>query len=94
MESDQIDVLPSPVLRHFEQVQHAKEAGFAGQFGGDIRKSDPLDRIHLDLAFLHRVSPTDSHVRARPKADAASDFAATHALAQPLRKSHRQEAEV
>ena len=36
----------------------------------DVRKTDGLDRIHLDLALVHAVASADLDVRADPDRDA------------------------
>ena len=43
------------MFRDLEQVQNAKESRLARQFRSNIRKPYWLDRIDLNLAFLHTV---------------------------------------
>src|SRR5438876_9930698 len=53
-----INILTSTVFRDFEQVQNAKEPRLARQFRSDIWKPYRLNRIDLNLAFLHTSSPS------------------------------------
>jgi hypothetical protein len=90
VEADQINILASTVLRNLQQVDDAKEARIAGQPRSDIRKTDGLDRIDLDLTFFHAVAGPHFDVRARPDSDTARDFSATHSLAKPFREYHEE----
>jgi hypothetical protein len=90
VKANQIDIVPPAVLRYFEQIEGAEESRLARQFKSDIWEADLLDRIHDDCAILHRISPADPHVRARPDAHAASDLPAPHPLPQPLGKNHAE----
>src|ERR1017187_6622666 len=90
VESDQIDILAFAVLRHLEQIDDAQEARLAGQLPSDIRKTDWLDRIHLDLTFFHPVPVADLDVGAHPYSDAASDLAATNTVAEALGEHHEE----
>lgn len=90
VEPNQINILASTMLRHLEQVQNAKKPGFARQLRSDIRESDSFNGIDFNRAFLHGVSPADSHVRTRPYPYAASDLSAANFFAQSLRENHEE----
>ena len=89
MEPDQKDLLAFSVLRDFEEVEHAKEARRARQLWSDIRETDGLDRINLDLTLFHAIPGAHLDVGMHPYPDAASDFAAANSLAQALGEDHR-----
>jgi hypothetical protein len=88
VESNQIDILAFTVLRDLEQIDDTEEARLARQLRSDIRKTDRLDRIDLDLTFFHGVTGAHFDVGTRPYPDTASDFAATNSLAKPPGEHH------
>jgi hypothetical protein len=88
VESDQINILTATVFRDFEQVQNAKESRLARQFRSNIWKPYRLNRIDLNLAFLHTVPHAYSNVGTRPDSHAASDFSATNSLAKSFSERH------
>jgi hypothetical protein len=89
MKAHEVDVLALTVLRDLEEVDHTLETGLSRQFGGDIGKADRQDGVHLDLPLVQAVAISDSHVRAHPYSDAASDFAAPDSVAQAFGEDHR-----
>ena len=90
MEPNQIDILAPAMLRHFEQIDHTQKSRLARQLWRDIRKTDRLDRIHLDLTFFHTVPGAHFDMGTRPYAHAASDFSATNSLAKTLGEDHEE----
>lgn len=88
VEADQVDVLSPAVFCYFQQIQHSQESRLAGQLRSNVRKSDPLDRIDFNRAFLHRVTRSGADMRACPDADAACNFPASDARAEPLSECH------
>ena len=88
MESNQVNILASSVLRDLEQIDETQESRFAGQRWSNIGKPDRLNRIYLDLALLHAVARADSNVRTRPESNARRDLSATNSLAKPLGERH------
>jgi len=88
VEPDQVNILTSTVFRDFEQVQNAKESRLARQFRSNIWKPYRLNRIDLNLAFLHTVSRTYSDAGTRPDSHTASDFSATYSLAKSFSERH------
>lgn len=90
MEPNQIDPLAFTVLRNLEQIDDPEETRFSSQLWSDIRKTDRLDRINLDLAFFQGVPATDSDMRACPYSHAASDLSPANPLAKPLRENHQK----
>ena len=85
---NKIDTLAFTVLRNLQQIDDTQETRLARQLWSDIRKTNRLDGIHLDLTFFHTVSPTDFDVGTRPYSDTTSDFSATNALAKSLAEDH------
>jgi hypothetical protein len=90
VEPNQIDIFARAVLGNLEQIDDAEETRFARQLRSDIRKTEWLDRIHLDLTFLHAVPGAHFDVGTRPYADTASDFSATNSLAKSLGEHHEE----
>lgn len=82
MKPTQIDILAFTVLRDLEQINEAQESGLARQCRRDIRKTDGLNRIHFDLAFLHTVPITHCDVETHPYSDTARDFSSTDSIAK------------
>jgi hypothetical protein len=78
------------MFRDLEQVQNAKESRLARQFRSNVWESDWLNRIDLNLAFLHTVSRADSDVGTRPDSHTAGDFSATYALAKSFSERHEE----
>jgi hypothetical protein len=90
VKSNQINIIPAPVLRHLQQIQHSQKSGLARQLRRNVGESNLFDRIHLDEAFFHRVTPTHPHTRTQPDPHAARDFSAPHSFAKSLRKNHAE----
>jgi hypothetical protein len=90
VESNQINILAFTVFRNLEQINYAKESRLARQRWSDIRKTDGLNRIHLDFTFFHSVPGACFDVRARPESDAAGDLSATNSFAKALFEHHRE----
>ena len=76
MEANQVNVFAFTMLRDLEKVQHAEEPGSLCQSRSDVRKSDGLDGIDYDLAFIHRISATDFDMRMHPNPHTAGYFSA------------------
>ncbi|SRR6266436_201176 len=51
MKAHQVNVPASSVVRHLEEIDNSKETRLARQFGSNVRKTDRLDGVDLDLAF-------------------------------------------
>jgi hypothetical protein len=78
------------MLRDFKQVQYTQKSRLASQLWSDIRKSDRLDRIDLDFAFLHPISSACAYVGTSPDSNTARDLSTTNALAESLGKEHAE----
>jgi len=90
---NQKDSVASTMLRHFEQVENTKKTRFPRKFRSNIQKADWLDRVHLNLPFLHPVAAADFDPRLRPNSHRTRDFSASDPLAKPLGKEHQEESE-
>ena len=90
MEPDEIDILAFPVLGDFEQIDDTQETRFTRQRRSDVRKTDGLDRIHLDLAFFHTIPGANLDMGTRPDADTASDGSLANSLAKTLGEHHEE----
>lgn len=88
MEPNQIDIVAFTVLRNLEEIDDAQETRLSRQLWSDAQKTDRLDGIHFDLAFVHSVPGAHFDVGAGPDSDAASDFSATNSLAKTLGEDH------
>src|SRR5271169_497061 len=78
------------MFRDLEQVQNAKESRLARQFRSNIWEPYWLDRIDLNLAFLHTVPRAYSDPGTHPDSHTASDFSATYALAKSFSEGHEE----
>jgi hypothetical protein len=87
---NQINISAFAVIGNLEKIDHPKEARLSRQLGSDIRKTDGLDGIYFDLAFLHPIPPACLHMRTCPDPDAASDFSAANAIPQTFGERHCQ----
>src|SRR6266699_6153404 len=54
---DQINISAFAVISNLEKIDHPKETRLSRQLGRNIRKTDRLDGIYFDLAFLHPIPP-------------------------------------
>ena len=88
MEPDEVYVITGAVSGNLEQVVHTVEPRFAGQFIGDIRDTNLLDRINHDLSLVHAVTAARLDMGPRPDPDAARDPAALDSLSNSFRKDH------
>src|SRR5260370_33284621 len=85
VESHQINLLASTVLRHLQQIQHTQKSRLPRQLRRNVREPDRLNRIDFDCPFSHPVSRANSHVRPHPAPHAARNSPSPDAFAQPLR---------
>jgi hypothetical protein len=76
------------MFRDLEKVQDTRESRLTRQLRSNIRKPYQLDRVHLDLAFLHAVTPSYFDVGTYPNSDTASDFSAAYSLAKSFAEHH------
>jgi hypothetical protein len=88
MKPHQVDVSASTVVRDLEEIDHPKETRLSRQHWSNVRKTDGLDGVYFDLAFLHPIPPASLHMRTCPDADTASDFSTTNAIPQTLGERH------
>jgi len=88
MEAHEVNVLTLAMLRNLKQIQHPKKSRRTRQLRRYIRKPDRLDRIHLDLTFLHAISASHSDTRAHPDANGTGNLPASNSFAKPLGKHH------
>lgn len=80
MKAHQVNVPAPTVVRDLEEVDNSKETGLSRQLGSNVRKTNRLDGVYFDLAFLHPIPPANLHVRTCPHADTAGDFSTTNAV--------------
>jgi len=88
MKAHQVNVLAFAMLRNLKQIQHPKKSRRTCQLRRDIGKPDRLNRIHLDLTFLHTISASHAHTRTQPDADGTGNISAPHSIAKPFGKHH------
>jgi hypothetical protein len=89
MKPDQVDILAAAMFRNLEEVDQTLEAGFTRELRGDIRKTNGLNGIDFDLAFVHRIAAANPDAWTYPDANAARDVAAPHAIPKTFREDHR-----
>jgi hypothetical protein len=88
VETDQIDIFTPAVFRDLEKVQDTEESRLARQLGSNVKQPNRLDRVDLDLAFLHAVSRAYPDAGSCPDADTARDLPSTYSLAKSLGERH------
>src|SRR5262245_52828163 len=88
VEANQIHVFAATMLRDREQILHVHESGLARQVVGGVVELDRLDRVGLDLTFIHGIAPADLDVGVHPDADAAPDSPAADPFAKALGEDH------
>jgi hypothetical protein len=88
VEADEVDGLAAAVLRDFEEVEDAEEAGGTGEFRCDVGKANGFDGVDFDFAFFHAVAAADFDVGTYPDANAGSDGTAANAIAEALGEEH------
>jgi len=89
--ADEVDVIAGAVLRDFEEIDDAEEAGLDRQLVSDVLNGDLLDEMDLDFTFFHPVTVADLDMRGLPDSDAAGDVATADALSKPLCENHCKE---
>lgn len=91
MEADEVNVIAFPVLGDREQRVTAFEAAFTSEIVRYLLKRYFLDRIHNDVAVVHRIFVAGLHSRRLPDAHAAADASALNAVTQLFREHHALE---
>jgi len=82
MESNQEDLAAAAVRRDFDQVLDVSKTRLLREIVREIAPSDRLNRVHDDLAIIHRVPAADLHMEPRPDANRTSDSSLPNALAK------------
>jgi hypothetical protein len=88
MKAHQVNVPASTVVRDLEEIDNPKETRLSRQYWSNVRKTNRLDGVYFDLAFLHPIPPAYLHMRTCPDADTASNFSTTNAIPQTLGERH------
>ena len=69
MKPNQVHVVASAVSRDPQQIIHAVEPRFTGQFVRDVGNGNRRNRIHDDVAVVHLVTTAHFYVWSRPDAN-------------------------
>ena len=88
MEPYQVDVVPAAVFRRLEQILHIAETRLARQIISDIGDPNRRERIHDNLALVHRVTTAHLDVGPCPYAHAAPDPPTSDSLPKTFRENH------
>jgi len=88
VEEHEVHVPASTVVSDLEEIDNPKETGLSRQYWSNVGKTDRLDGVYFDLAFLHPIPPAYLHMRTCPDADTASDFSTTNAIPQTFGERH------
>ena len=88
VEPNQIHVIAAAVSCDPQQIIHALESRFTGQVVCDIGDVNRRNRIHDDVAVVHRVATTHLDMGTRPDANAASDSTPPDSLAKAFGEHH------
>src|SRR5438552_3913940 len=79
----------SRVLRF--AVNHPRSrTRFTGQIVSDVGEGNRRNRIHDDVALVHRVTTTDLYMGTRPDANAGSDSPVPDSIAKAFGEHHME----
>jgi hypothetical protein len=88
VEPDQVHVVAAAVFCDSEQVLDALEPRFTGQIVGDVCQVNRRNRVHHDVAIVHRITTTDFDMRTHPDANAAPDPPSPDSLPKTFSEHH------
>ena len=88
VEADQVDILAFTVPRDLQQIGEAEETRFSREFRRNLRKLDRLNRVDLDLSFVHTVTATGPYAWTTPNANAAGNLSAADSFAKTFGEDH------
>ena len=88
MKPDQIHLVAAAVSCHSQQISHALEPRFSGQIVRDVGEGNRRNRIHDDVALVHRVTTAHLYMGTRPDANAASDSPVPDSIAKAFGEHH------
>src|ERR1700678_1378419 len=90
MEPNQVNILAFTVPGDLQQIGGAEKTRLSRQLRRDIGQFDLLDRIDLDLAFIHAVPGANLHAGTDPESNAAGNLSATDSFTKALCEHHAE----
>src|SRR5512132_4070298 len=90
MEPNQVHLVAAAMSRDSQQIIHALEPRFTGQIQCDVGDGNRRNRIHDDVALVHRVPTTHLYMGTRPDANAASDSPVPDSVAKAFGEHHME----
>ena len=88
MESNQVHLVAAAVSCYLQQIIHALEPRFTGQIVRNVGEGNRRNRIHDDVALVHRITTTDLYMGTRPDANAAFDSPVPDFVAKTFCENH------
>ncbi len=88
MEANQIHLVAASVSCDSQQIIHALKPRFAGQIIRQFGVGNRHNRVHDDVAVIHRVTTAYSYMRARPDTNTAFDYPEPDSRAKAFGEHH------
>jgi len=88
MEPNQVHLVAASVSCDFQQIIHAFEPRFAGQIVRNVGESNRRNRIHYDVALIHRITTTHLYTRTLPDTNTAFDYPEPDSRAKTFGEHH------
>src|SRR5689334_24928347 len=88
MEPNQVHLLTAAVFCDSQQISDGGKPRFTGQIVRDVGEGNLRNRIHDNVALVHRVTTTYLYTRALPDANAAFDDPEPYSHAKAFSKHH------
>src|SRR5262245_37644745 len=88
VEPNQIRLMALAVPGDLQKVFYGVESRFKREIGSDIPDPNRRNRIHDNVAIIHRVASANLDAGTGPDANAAPDSSAPYSLAKAFREQH------
>ena len=88
MESNQVHIVTTTVLRGLEQLRYSAETRLARQIIRDVADTNRHDRIHDDPTVVHPVVTADLDAWPFPDTDATPDLPESDSVPKALGEQH------
>lgn len=90
MEPNQVQLVATAVSGDSQQISDAGEPRFTGQLVCDVGDGNLRNRIHDNVALVHRVTTTYLYMRTLPNANAAFDSPEPDSQAKTFGEHHME----
>jgi hypothetical protein len=90
MEPNQVHLLAAAMSGDVQQISDGGESRFTRQLVRDVGDGNLRNRIHDNVALVHRVTTTHLYTRALPDSNAAFDSTEPDSYAQAFGEHHME----